>query len=338
MFDIITIGGATRDITFLTDKGRVIETPKNLAEQSLLAFEYGAKIKSDEVYFNFGGGACNTAATLSKLGIKVAVNCRIGEDENGLCIMDNFKKLGINNELVQTDNKRETGFSLVVVNKNEKGGDRVIFVYKGASEFLEVKEDNIRRGKWIYLASLAGKWEESLEIIEKTIKENGIKLAWNPGEAQIIEGKTKLRSLMKQTEVFIVNKDEAIELVQSDESLKLDFNEINNCAILAGNIKKWGPSAVVVTDGKNGAYVSMENNKVAFAPATSQEKVDSTGAGDAFGSALVGGYMLTGDIEKALKYGVLNSGGVVSEYGAQNGLLNRSEIEEKLDSVKVSWL
>ena len=44
MYDIITIGGATRDITFLTDKGKVIETPENLTEQALLCFEHGAKI------------------------------------------------------------------------------------------------------------------------------------------------------------------------------------------------------------------------------------------------------------------------------------------------------
>ncbi len=338
MFDIITIGGATRDITFLTDKGRVIETPENLTEQSWLAFEYGAKIKSDKVYFNFGGGACNTAATFSKLGLSVAINCKIGNDENGKCIMKNLEKFGIKIDLVQIDNEKETGFSLVVVNKKDEGGDRVIFAHKGAGNFLEIKKENLKRGKWLYLSSLAGNWEENLEIIEKTIREDGIKLAWNPGGAQIAGGKAKLQNLMKETSIFIVNKDEAIELIQSDENLKLNFNEINDCGTLARNIKKWGSNAVVITDGKDGAYIATENNQVIFAPATSQEKVDSTGAGDAFGSALVGGYILTSDIEKALKYGILNSGSVVSEYGAQNGILSRSEIEEKLDSVKVSWL
>ncbi len=338
MFDIITVGGATRDVTFLTDKGKVIETPENLTEQSLLAFEYGAKIKSDEVYFNFGGGACNTASTLAKLGLKVAVNCRIGKDEDGKAAMKNLKTMGINTSLIQIDKERKTGFSLVVVNKNADGGERVIFVYKGASDFLGVEKNNLAKSKWIYVTSLAGHWRDSLEEIKKTVKENKIKLAWNPGATQISAGKDKLKELFENTEILIINKDEAIELVQSDESVKLNYNGINNPCILAKTIKSWGPKAVVITDGINGAYLFSGEEKVLYSPATSHDRVDTTGAGDSFGSALVGGYILTGNLETALKYGVINSGNVVSQYGAQNGILEREEIEKRLEGVKVSWL
>lgn len=341
MFDIITIGGATRDITFLTDRGRVIETPENLTEQALLAFEYGAKIKSEEVYFNFGGGACNTAATFSRLGMKVSANCRVGDDDDGRSAIKNLESFGINTSLIQVDKDRKTGFSLVVVNKGDRGnkGDRVIFVYKGASDFLDIKKDNLAdKSKWFYLTSLAGNWMEKLEEIGKAVEESGVKLAWNPGETQIAAGKNKLKKFFRLAEILIVNKDEAIELVQSDENAKLNYNEINNVEILSKTIKKWGPKIVVITDGVNGAYLYAGSNKVLYSPATSKERVDTTGAGDAFGSALVGGYILTGNLETALKYGVINSGNVVSEYGAQNGILERSEIEKRLKSVKVSWL
>lgn len=332
--DIITIGGATRDITFITDKGRIIETPENLTEQRLLAFEYGAKINSEEVYFNFGGGACNTAATFSKLGISAAASCGIGNDDNGKSIIKNLEKLGINTDLIQIDSERKTGFSLVVVNKKE--GDRVIFVYKGASDFLEVKEEEIKNTEWIYLTSLAGNWEKHLEEINKAIVNNKIKLAWNPGAAQISAGKNKLEKFLKNTEILIINKDEAIELAASDEKLRLDFNEINNVEILAKNIKNWGARIVVITDGSNGAY-ACDGKNVLYSPSTLNKKIDSTGAGDSFGSAFVGGYILTGDIEKALKYGIINSGSVVSEYGAQNGILDKDEIEKRMGEAKVSW-
>ena len=120
MPNIITIGGAVRDITFLTDEGRVIETPENLTEQALLGFEYGAKIKSREVYFNFGGGACNTAATFSKPGLKTAVCSRVGNDTDGEFMISNLKKKKINADLIQLDKQKRTGFSLVVVNKNSE--------------------------------------------------------------------------------------------------------------------------------------------------------------------------------------------------------------------------
>ncbi|MFZ2970330.1 MAG: carbohydrate kinase family protein [Minisyncoccia bacterium] len=335
--DIITIGGASRDITFITDKGKVIETPENLTEQKLLAFEYGAKINCDEVRYNFGGGACNTATTLAKLGINVAVNCKVGDDDEGRAMIKNLKKIGVKTGLVQVDKEERTGLSLVVVNKN--GGDRVIFRHKGASEFLEVKyEGLIGKSKWIYLTSLAGSGKESLEEIKKIIEKKGIKLAWNPGGAQIGTGKKGLEEFFKVTEVLIINKDEAIEFVESDEKIKLDYNQINDPAVLSKTIKKWGPKIVAITDGENGAYVYDGGEHVLFAPATTNRGIDTTGAGDAFGSAMVGGYMLTDKLEDALKFGVLNSGNVVSEYGAQNGILDRAEIEKKLNSVKVSCL
>jgi len=335
MYDIITIGGATRDITFLTDKGKVIETPENLTEQALLCFEHGAKIRSEEVFFNFGGGSCNTAATFAKLGLNVAVNCRLGKDDDSESMKRNLKEMGIVIDLIQIDKQRRTGFSLVIVDK--KDGDRVIFVYKGASDFLEVKEEEINQTKWIYLTSIAGNWQEDLEEINKAISNSNIKLAWNPGATQICAGKKELESIFKNTEILVINKDEAIELVGSDKKIKLDYNEITDPKILLNIIKKWGPKVIVITDGSEGAY-TYDGKNVLYSLATSKTKIDSTGAGDAFGSALVTGYILNNNIETALKYGIINSGNVVSEYGAQNGILSKDEIEKRLEDVKVSYL
>jgi len=39
-YDIITIGGATEDITFYTKEGVLIDNKKDVLRQKLLAFEY----------------------------------------------------------------------------------------------------------------------------------------------------------------------------------------------------------------------------------------------------------------------------------------------------------
>jgi sugar/nucleoside kinase (ribokinase family) len=64
-------------------------------------------------------------------------------------------------------------------------------------------------------------------------------------------------------------------------------------------------------------------------------QTDTTGAGDAFGSGLVAGYIISGDFEIALKFGILNSGGEVAEYGAESGIMTREEIESKLQGVEI---
>ena len=91
-FDIVTIGSAVKDITFYTDKGRVIPTPQNLTSQKLLAFEYGAKITAIDSFQGFGGGAANSAITFARLKYKTAIVTSIGQDETGREIINNFKK------------------------------------------------------------------------------------------------------------------------------------------------------------------------------------------------------------------------------------------------------
>ena len=353
--NIITIGGAIRDITFLTDKGRIIKTPENLTEQVLLGFEYGAKIKSEEVCFNFGGGACNTAATFSKLGLKTSVCSRVGNDTDGKLIISNLKKRKISVDLIQLDRQKRTGFSLVVVNEKSKKskGERVIFVYKGAGDNLKINSQKIlsKNPDWFYITSLAGDWQRTLNSISRLAEKNKIKIAINLGASQIRSGLKKLSNILAITEILILNRDEAIELVGSKAgNKKLSNVKLNNIKFLISELLKAGPKVVVITDNKNGAYVGScnlplvssnpcfsqeEKYKILFSPASSDKQVDATGAGDAFGSAFVGGYILNnGDLEKSLKYGIVNSGGVVSKYGAQNGILDRKEIERRIKKLE----
>ena len=371
--NIITIGGAIRDITFLTDKGRIIKTPENLTEQVLLGFEYGAKIKSEEVCFNFGGGACNTAATFSKLGLKTSVCSRVGNDTDGKLIISNLKKRKISVDLIQLDKQKRTGFSLVVVNEKSKKskGERVIFVYKGAGDNLKINSQKIlsKNPDWFYITSLAGDWQRTLNSISRLAKKNKIKIAINLGASQIRSGLKKLSNILAITEILILNRDEAIELVSSRaKNKKLNNAKLDNINFLVSELLKAGPRVVVITDNKNGAYVGSYNLslissngriknfpfkkdwrrisqgrktnlyfsqegkcKILFSPASSDEQVDATGAGDAFGSAFVGGYILNnGDLEIALKFGIINSGSVISKYGAENGILGRKEIERRI--------
>ena len=344
MFNVITIGGATRDIIFITDKGRIIPTPENLTEQSLLGFEYGAKIKSDQVYFSSGGGACNTAISLARLGLKVASFLRIGKDQNGTEIKNNLLKEKVDAKFIQEDKKIGTSVSFIVIAKEK--GDRVIFNWQGANRKLNlpavatalqagVKSEKLKvvGTKWIYLTSLSGNWEKSLLEINNFVKKNKIKLVFNPGAPQIKSGRKKLAKILKSTEILFLNRDEAIELVLSEKKLKRkNFNSPVN---LIKIIREWGPKIVVVTQGLFGAWVGDQKN-IYHAPTISKKRIDTTGAGDAFGSGFLGGFILSnGNIQTALKYAIINSGNVVGYYGAQEGLLTREKIESRLNKVKI---
>ena len=89
-FEVITIGGAVRDIIFYTNQGKLFATPNNLTAQKMLAFEYGAKINAPEAYYNLGGGAANTAVTFARLNFKTAVVAPFGRDPDPPYIFPRF--------------------------------------------------------------------------------------------------------------------------------------------------------------------------------------------------------------------------------------------------------
>ena len=335
-YNVITIGGATEDITFYTGEGFLIANRKDILRQKLLAFEYGTKIKIDNSHSTFGGGAANAAVGLSKLGFKVASLIAVGRDIRGKEILDNLKNNGVDIKLAQKKKNIESGFSFLLVgNDNE----HIVFSNRAANSELQITNYELRmlrNTKWIYLTSLSGDWQEVLKKVFNVkisptpfIKGANLpKIAWNPGHIQLNSGYNAIGKYLKNIEVLIVNKDEAIELVISKKLYKKkSFQFLNKIENLIKIIQSWGPKIAVITNGKYGAY-AYDGNKLHRQPVVKEKKrVDTTGVGDAFGSAFVAGLEIyNGDIKKAMRLGARNSASVIAEQGAQNGLLGRRDI------------
>jgi len=332
-FDIVTIGGAVRDVTFYTDQGKVFLTPQNLTAQKMLGFEFGAKIPTTESHLNLGGGAANTAVSLARLGFKVAAITRVGKDESGREILNKFKKEKINTNFVQIDNKNPTGFSFILAT-DKKEREHIAFVERGATKFFGLSPGNFSRlhCKWFYITSLAGKnWLKNLKTIFNFAEKKNIKITWNPGTTQLQAGKKVLASYLKKTNILILNKDEAIELVLSGIKLgRKNPNHLNRPLYLLNILQEWGPKIVVITDGKKGAWV-YDGKDIYRGKIVNAKVVDTTGVGDSFGSSFLAGLISEkNNINKALKWGMINSGSVLTQIGAQNGLLIRKKLEEKL--------
>ncbi|MFH1192000.1 MAG: carbohydrate kinase family protein [bacterium] len=364
-FDVLTIGGAVQDITFYTSDGKLLDNPdKDPTCLKLLAFEYGAKIKIDEANFSFGGGAQNAAVCFSRLGFKTAALVIIGLDSTGEEIIRNLKINQVNTKFVQKNKKLGTGFSFVLTDR--KTSEHVIFSYRGASSELNVSEFVLKKifPKWIYLTSLSGEWEKDVMMGVLKYKEKfDLLLAWNPGVRQLSAGFKKIKAYLRKTDVLIMNKDEATELVISggikgNEDAKVLIKDLHsmiyqrnytppsassrqkggqagqaltplkggtgiNASINKGGVKK---SIAVVTEGKKGAY-ACDGKKTYYAPIIDVKRVDTTGVGDAFGSSFTAGLELyNGDIQKSLELGILNTSSVVGKVGAENGLLYRKDV------------
>ena len=49
-YDFLSIGGMTEDLVFFTDEGILLDNKDDILRQKLLAFEYGAKINSQNLF------------------------------------------------------------------------------------------------------------------------------------------------------------------------------------------------------------------------------------------------------------------------------------------------
>lgn len=309
-FNIISVGGATRDILFYSQEGELISTG-NMTKQKLLAFEYGAKIMADKLYFTFGGGATNSAVSFSRLGLKAAVICRLGHDDNGRAALKNLTDSGVATGLVKVDAKAATGFSMILTVNNE-AKEHVAFLHRGANNNLSVADLPLDRlsADWFYVTSLPPNgWDKIMSALTKSKKH----LVWNPGRYQLAEI-SKMKQFLPAVKVFIVNHDEALE-----------FKKLKDIKGLLSYFKTLGPELVVITDGAKGAYV-YDGKKYYFMKAKTSRPVNTLGVGDAFGSGFTAALVCDKNIKEALRWGINNSASVVAKIGAQAGLLNRRQI------------
>lgn len=323
-YDIITFGSAAQDIHVKSKSFKVIKDEKNFTTGEGICLALGSKIDVEDVVFTSGGGGTNTAATFAKQGLHVAFCGAIGADAPGLDIVRELKHLKIDTRFIVKKKEKYTNNSIII---STTGRDRTILVYRGASDVLtgeDILWKKIKKTKWFYLAPISGKLLESAEEIVRFAKENGIKVAANPSQQQLALASGRLKNFFKNIDVLFLNKEEASFLAgipyTDEDGIFKKIDEI--CSGVA-----------VMTKGRDGVVVSDGEYLYSALPHQDRQVVDSTGAGDAFASGFLSGFIKgRGDVERAIQLGIANSEGVLSDIGAKNGLLAK---DAEFDAVSV---
>jgi ribokinase len=323
--DVLTIGAATRDV-FIQSPRFKLERDPHAPDGFDTCFPLGSKIDIDKIIFETGGGATNAAVTFVRFGLKTATVARIGNDLGGRELRERLVEHKIDVGPLQEDKTEGTGYSLILVSGT---GQRAILVYRGASRDIDAKKIdwNGLDPSWVYLTSVAGN-ETILKDIFTSTKKRKINVAWNPGNAELELGLKALMPWILETDILILNREEAAELADvAPRHLDGIFHRLSPLP----------RQALVVTDGGKGAYVHARGTTW-YAPALAGKRINTTGAGDAFGSAFTAMAIKTGNLELGLRAGMLNSLGVITHMGAKAGILKRLPTKQELAKVKVKTL
>ena len=317
MYDVITFGSATWDIFLKLDKFKTIKSNKFARGQGF-CLDLGSKIDVKEIFLFSGGGGTNAAATFASQGFKTAFCGTIGNDIFGKEIIEEFKKLKIDTQFIFKTKLKPTNLS-VIFNTGPKK-DKTIIAYRGAAGFLNKRiiPWNKLKAKWFYLAPLTGEPADMGEEIVNFAYKNKIKIAFNPGKYQL--SLENLKRIIKKVDVLFLNKEEASLLTKVSYNKEREiFKKLDQ--ICPGIVIMGFSKGTTVSDGKRLYQAKASKVKIA----------DKTGAGDAFASGFVSGFIKRGNIEYAIQLGLANSGACMQEFGAKNGLLNKNAFLPKAE-------
>lgn len=316
----ISIGGATFDLFTRVDHSII----QHAEQGERFTLPLGAKVRVNEITGTCGGGASNTSVGLQRLGCAASFCGVIADDQWGAALMENFQKEGVDTSCVTIVEEETSSFSIVLLADT---GERVILYDKGTNAHLhDVTFDRAHaaQNEWVYLNHIqADSCVIADDIVNILTSEPHPCLTWNPGGCQIDAGLREKNNveLLKHTSLLQLNKEEALRFTKQssiDDALR---------ALLDAGVQ-----SVVITDGGKGVHATDKEGAY-HCPGIPVDIVDTTGAGDAFGTGATWALLNGKDLPTALKAGSINAMSVVGSLGAQAGLLTETEMISRLNTL-----
>ncbi|MFH1291940.1 MAG: carbohydrate kinase family protein [bacterium] len=317
MFNLITVGDIVIDTHVQIDDANLQCKIKNKPCQ--LCLDFATKIPIRDSFQSLGGNASNVAVGAVKLGLKSAIISSIGNDPNGRLALDELIKFNVDIEHVIVKDKKQTRYSVVLNFK----GERTILAYHGKRNYIWPSK--MPATDWLYYTGLSMGFKKIKKNMLVWLKKHPtVRLAFNPGSYQLKNHLDEVKETIAISEILIVNTQEAEHILQT--SLK----EVKNMTALLRQLVGLGAKEVVITDSAKGAYVGSLD-EVWYMPSYPAKVVAKTGAGDAFSSGYVSARCYGYNRPQALRWGIANSCGVITQVGAQNGLLNKKTIIKTIE-------
>jgi len=317
--DVVCVGSATEDVFVELPDAKIIRLEDRQEDLAYLALEYGAKIRVDDLLTDTGGGATNTAATFSTMGLRTAVVTKVGEDTSGDRVLQGMENLGVATFGIARTTEDRTGYSIILTGFT---GDRTILVHRGAAAHLldsDVDWDLIKQTSWVYMNSLA---EDSAPLFFKVAEfcgEHGINLAINPGREQRQCGIDGLKPALEHTTLIVVNRSEAYEITGVEPDRGPDDEKE-----MLGMLRDAGCRNAIITYGGKGSE-GMDDTGHFKLPAAEGNPVSTVGAGDAFAAGTTVGLHRGLSLRDAMRVGSVNAASVVRQVGAKKGILSWEE-------------
>ncbi|MGI9475747.1 MAG: PfkB family carbohydrate kinase [Hyphomicrobiaceae bacterium] len=269
------------------------------------------KIRALEHVESGGGMAANAATTIAKLGGKVELWSRVGDDDAGHRVKSSLKTVGVDVRYVETFEEGRTSNAVVIVGAD---GERLV---------VGARDINMPNGtSWLPLERLEKanlvladlRWVEAVRVVFARARELGLPTVLDAD----LGGRESLTEILTLTDYAIFSHGALDEfLPDMDRRQQLD------------RIMLMGPRHAGVTLGPDG-YMWRDTFGGGSSNGVTVPIADTTGAGDAFHGAFA--LMLSEQRSIAECSDVANTVAAMKcrRLGARSGLPTRDELESFL--------
>ena len=267
-----------------------------------------------------GGKGANQAVAAARLGRRVAMVGRAGDDAAGAILRAALVSAGVDTTSLRTTADTPSGVALIAVGAD---GDNTVVVSPGANgrvSAADVAESaEVVRAAAVVLLQL----EVPIEAVAAAVRGARGKVVLNPAPAPAIPLPA---DVLDGVDVIVPNQTELATMAGHAGLSAIGAVDPDTAVALARGLPV---AAVVVTLGADGAMV-VTPSEATHVPAPTVAPVDTTAAGDAFCGALADALVDGADLVAAAGWAVRVGAASTMRSGAQPSLPTRDEVDHLL--------
>ena len=279
----------------------------------------GETVIGDDLLTVPGGKGANQAVAAARLGAKVAIIGRVGDDLFGQRLRENLVADQVDLKHVMVTPNTASGVALIVV---DESGQNSIVVSSGANARVTVADVDSAAESITMADVLVLQLEVPLDAVARAAqlaRQSGVQVILNPAPAQKLPA-----DLLALVDILIANESETATIT----GLSIESQEEMGTA--AAELMAAGVGSVILTLGEKGAFLAQKGAARHFPPFAVDQVVDTTAAGDAFVGGLASAIGEGKSIMEAVTWGNAAGALAVTRAGAQPSLPIREEVERLL--------
>lgn len=323
------------------------------AAVDLYAQQIGSRLEDAASFAKYlGGSSANMAYGAARQGLRVSMLTRVGNDHMGRFLIEEFSAGGVDTSHIQIDDKRLTG--LVLLSVKDQENFPLIFYRNDCADMAIEKtfsESYIASARALVITGTHFSTEKMQEVCLAAVgyaKKNDVKIIVDIDYRPVLWG---LSAIDRGEDRFVFNKKVSEKLQQlfsycdlivgTEEEVHIGGGSTNTITALK-SIRSVTQADIVLKRGALGSTViqaSIPENldQLPLYKAPRVDVLNVLGAGDAFMTGYLRGYLQEGSHEKAALYANACGAIVVSRHGCAPAIPSRIELDyyvKNLDSIK----